>query len=146
ILNSHTRRQTVVLQESHTFGPSVVNSARVGYSRSHALNLIPSGAINPAAALTSLGSTTGQTAPIVNIGSGITGNQGGVGAASYYQHTFNNYQFADDAFWTHGAHTVKFGADIERMQYNLTAYENPGGRWNFSNIYSFLTNNAKHFE
>src|SRR6202030_3461858 len=67
ILNSHTRRETVVLQESHTFGPSVVNSARVGYSRSHALNLIPSGAINPAAALTSLGSTTGQTAPIVNI-------------------------------------------------------------------------------
>src|SRR6266481_6048014 len=72
LLKSHTRRQTVVLGESHTFGPSVVNSARGGYSRSHALNLIPFGAINPAAALTSLGSTTGQTAPIVAIGSGYT--------------------------------------------------------------------------
>jgi hypothetical protein len=146
ILNSHTRRQTVVLEESHTFSPSVVNSARVGYSRSHALNLIPSGAINPAAALTSLGSTTGQTAPIVNIGSGITGNQGGVGAASNYQHTFNNYQFADDAFWTRGAHTLKFGADIERMQYNFNAKPNLGGKWIFPNLAGFLTNNAKHFE
>jgi hypothetical protein len=67
LLKSHTRRQTVVLGESHTFGPSVVNAARLGYSRSHALNLIPFGAINPAAAQTSLGSTTGQNAPVVAI-------------------------------------------------------------------------------
>src|SRR5467141_1941013 len=145
LLKSHTRRQTVVLGESHTFGPSVVNSVRVGYSRSHALNLIPFGAINPAAALTSLGSTTGQAAPIVAI-SGYTRNQGGVGAASNYEHAFNNYQFADDAFWTHGAHTLKFGTDIERMQYNYIARVTPGGRWNFSNLASFLTNKAKHFE
>ncbi len=70
-LNSHTRRETVVLEESHTFGPSLVNAARVGYSRTHVLNLIPAAATNPAAALTSLGSTTGQTAPTVNI-SGFT--------------------------------------------------------------------------
>src|ERR1700736_4017490 len=95
LLKSHTRRQTVVLGESHTFGPSVVNAARFGYSRSHALNLIPFGAINPAAAQTSLGSTTGQNAPVVAIG-GFTRNQGGVGAASNYEHAFNNYEFSDD--------------------------------------------------
>ena len=145
LLKSHTRRQTVVLGESHTFGPSFVNAARVGYSRSHALNLIPFGAINPAASFTSLGSTTGQTAPLMAIG-GYTRNQGGVGASSNYEHTFNNYQFADDAFWTHGAHTLKFGTDIERMQYNFIARVTPGGRWNFSNLAAFLTNNAKYFE
>jgi hypothetical protein len=145
ILNTHTRRQTVVLEESHTFGASVVNAARVGFSRTHALNLTPAGAVNPVAADPALGSMPGENAPIMSI-SGFQRNNGGVGSAPYFQHTFNNYEFADDAFWTHGAHTLKFGADIERMQYNLTAYENPGGRWNFSNIYSFLTNNAKHFE
>jgi hypothetical protein len=145
ILNSHTRRQTVVLEESHTFGPSVVNAARVGFSRSAVINLKPSGAINPAAADLKLGSTTGQTAPTVAI-SGYTRNQGGVGSASNYEHHFNNYQFADDAFWTHGAHTLKFGTDVERMQYNFIARQNPGGRWNFSNLTAFLTNNAKHFE
>jgi len=145
LLKSHTRRQTVVLGESHTFGPSVVNAVRLGYSRSHALNLIPFGAINPAAALTSLGSTTGQNAPLVAI-SGFTRNQGGVGAASNYEHAFNNYQFADDAFWTHGTHTLKFGTDVERMQYNYIARVEPGGRWNFANLAAFLTNKSKYFE
>src|SRR5438445_1529001 len=32
------------------------------------------------------------------------------------------------------------------MQYNYTARVTPGGRWNFSNLAAFLTNNAKHFE
>src|ERR1700682_515432 len=145
ILNTHTRRQTVVLQESHTFGASVVNAARVGYSRTHAPNLTPAGAINPAALLTSLGSMPGETAPMMAI-SGYTRNQGGVGSAPYFDHTFNNYQFADDAFWSFRVHTLKFGVNIERMQYNLVAYENPGGRWNFSNLAAFLTNKAKHFE
>jgi len=78
---------------------------------------------------------------------GYTRNQGGVGAASNYEHAFNNYQFADDAFWTHGAHTLKFGADIEAQQYNYIARVTPGGRWNFlQTCSSFLTNKAKHFE
>jgi Carboxypeptidase regulatory-like domain/TonB dependent receptor/TonB-dependent Receptor Plug Domain len=146
ILKSHTGRQTVVIEESHSFTPTVVNAARVGYSRSDALNLIPGGAINPAANDLSLGSTTGQTAPIVNISGGFSRNQGGVGAASNYEHAFNNYEFADDAFWIHGTHAMKFGVDVERMQYNFIARVEQGGRWNFSNLSSFLTNNAKHFE
>jgi hypothetical protein len=146
ILSSTTRRQTVVLEESHTFSPSLVNAARVGYSRTHVLNLAPAGAVNSAALLTTLGSTTGQTLSTVDIKSGNTRNQGGVGSASNYEHTFNNYQFADDAFWTHGTHTLKFGTDIERMQYNYIARQNPGGRWNFSGLVSFLTNLPSHFE
>jgi hypothetical protein len=145
ILNTHTTRTTAVLEESHTFGASVVNAARVGFSRTHARNLTPAGAVNPAALLTSLGSMPGQTAPMMAI-SGFTRNQGGVGSAPFFDHVLNNYQFSDDAFWTFGAHNLKFGTDIERMQYNLIAHENPGGRWNFSNLADFLTNNAKHFE
>ncbi len=146
ILSSTTGRQTVVLEESHTFGPSVVNAARVGYSLTHVLNLAPAGAVNPAALLTSIGSTTGQTMSTVDMKSGMTRNQGGVGSASNYEHTFNNYQFADDAFWTHGTHTLKFGTDIERMQYNYIARQNPGGRWNFSGVASFLSNQPVSFE
>ena len=145
ILNTHTTRQTVVLEESHTFGASVVNAARVGFSRTHARNLTPAGAVNSAALLTSLGSMPGQTAPMMAI-SGYTRNQGGVGSAPFFDHVLNNYQFSDDAFWTFGVHNLKFGTDIERLQYNLIAHENPGGRWNFSNLAAFLTNNAKHFE
>jgi hypothetical protein len=145
ILNSHTRRQTVVLQESHTFGRSFINAARVGYSRTHVLNLDPGGAVNPAAIDKSLGSTSGQNAPEVDIPP-YTRMLGGVGAGSYYIHTFNNFQYYDDLFWTHGTHTLKFGGGIERMQYNFEAFQGQGGVWKFHNITDFLTNNAFHFD
>src|SRR6202521_3833393 len=144
ILHSQTRRQTVVLQESHTFSPNVLNAARVGFSRTHVINLQPAGAINSAATDTTLG-TAGQNAPEINI-PGFTRMPGGVGTGSYYFHTFNNYEFYDDAFWTHGRHTLKFGGGVERMQYNYEAFQNQGGLWKFPDLTSFLTNQPSHFE
>jgi hypothetical protein len=148
ILHSQTRRQTVVLQESHTFGASLVNAARVGYSRTHVVNLQPAGAINSAAKDPTLGSGQGLdtlNAAEVNIG-GFTRLPGGVGTGSYYLHTFNNYQFYDDAFWTHGTHTLKFGGGVEREQYNYEAFQNRGGLWKFKTLTDLLTNNANHYE
>ena len=144
ILHSQTRRQSVVLQESHTFSANVLNSARVGYSRTHVVNLQPAGALNPEAKDPTLG-TAGQNAPEVNI-PGFTRLPGGVGVGSYYLHTFNNYEFYDDAFWTHGAHTLKFGGGVERMQYNYEAFQNQGGLWKFPNLTAFLTDQPNHFE
>jgi carboxypeptidase family protein/TonB-dependent receptor-like protein len=145
LLNSHTRRQTVLLQESHTFGPSFVNAARVGYSRTHVINLEPLGAINSAAGDPALGSGPGLNAPQIKI-SGLSTLPGGVGTASYYFHTFNNYQFYDDVFWTHGNHTFKFGGGVERMQYNFEAFQSQGGLWKFKTLKDLLINNAFHFE
>jgi hypothetical protein len=146
ILHSQTRRQTFVLQESHTFGANVLNAARVGYSRTHVINVNPTTAVNPAAKDPSLG-TAGQNAPEINLDDKTTTRMpGGVGVGSYYLHTFNNYEFYDDAFWTHGAHTLKFGGGVERMQYNFEAFQNQGGLWKFSKITDYLTNNPHHFE
>jgi hypothetical protein len=144
ILHSQTRRQTVVLQESHTFSPNVLNAARVGFSRTHVINLQPAGAVNSAATDTTLG-TDGQNAPEINI-PGFTRMPGGVGVGSYYFHTFNNYEFYDDAFWTHGHHTLKFGGGVERMQYNYEAFQNQGGLWKFPSLTAFLSDQATHFE
>jgi hypothetical protein len=146
ILHSQTRRQTVVLQESHTFTANVLNAARVGYSRTHVVNVNPTTAVNPAATDKSLG-TGGQNAPEIQINNEhLTREIGGVGTGSYYIHTFNNYEFYDDAFWTHGAHTLKFGGGVERMQYNYEAFQNQGGLWKFKDMVRFLTNSANHFE
>jgi hypothetical protein len=146
ILHSQTRRQTVVLQESHTFSANVLNAARVGYSRTHVVNVNPTTAVNPAAKDPTLG-TGGQFAPEINLDDKTSSRMpGGVGTGSYYLHTFNNYEFYDDAFWTHGAHTLKIGGGVERMQYNFEAFQNQGGLWKFSTIGDFLANNAHHFE
>jgi carboxypeptidase family protein/TonB-dependent receptor-like protein len=151
ILHSQTRRQTVALQESHTFSANVLNAARAGYSRTHVINVNPTTAVNSAAKDLSLGTAgvnggPGQYAPEINIGGGFTRMPGGVGVGSYYIHTFNNYQFYDDAFWTHGAHTLKFGGGVERMQYNYEAFQNQGGLWKFPSLTAMLTNKATHFE
>jgi len=62
LLKSHTRRQTVVLGESHTFGLALsIQCELVTAAVTHSTSF-PLGRSNPAAALTSLGSTTGQAA------------------------------------------------------------------------------------
>jgi len=146
INNSHTTRQTVAVEWNHTFTSSLLNSARIGYNRNHVLNAIPvsavagSGAANPA-----LGSIAGQNAPRITV-AGINDTFGGVGANSHYFHTWNSYQAYDDFFWTHGAHTIKIGGGVERMLYNFQAFQEPGGRWQFSSLANFLEGTPKSFE
>jgi hypothetical protein len=146
LTQSHTRRQTVAIEENHTFGASFVNSARIGYNRDHVINQATPTAINPAAADKNLGSTTGQTAPRISISGGLSDMFGGTNSGSFYLHTWNSYQYSDDAFWTHGAHTVKFGVTVERMLYNQQTFQNPGGRWRFSSLSNFLNGVPKSFE
>src|SRR5215469_7763662 len=47
LINSNTNRQIVSLEETHTFGSNLVNSARAGYSREYEINDKGVGAINP---------------------------------------------------------------------------------------------------
>jgi outer membrane receptor protein involved in Fe transport len=146
LTNSHTRRQTVAIEETHTFGTSFVNAARIGYNRDKVINQFTPSAINPAGADLSLGSTLGQTAPRLSV-SGMTDEFGGINSGSHYLHAWNSYQFYDDVNWIRGAHSVKIGVGIEREQYNPTAFQNPGGRWKFGSISDFLQGiNAISFE
>jgi outer membrane receptor protein involved in Fe transport len=137
ITNSSTKRQTVAIEETHTFGTSLVNAARIGYNRVYVVNQFSNQAVNPAGADLSLGSTLNQTAPRLSV-TGIADEFGGVNSGSHYLHAWNSYQFYDDVNWIHGAHSIKIGAGVEREMYNPTAFQNPGGRWKFPSIADFL--------
>jgi hypothetical protein len=50
LTDSHTTRQTVAIEENHTFSSSVVNAARIGYNRDNVKNSFTPTAINAAAA------------------------------------------------------------------------------------------------
>jgi hypothetical protein len=150
---STTSRTTIALEENHTFSSSFVNAARVGFNRDNVKNTFTPTAINPAAADLALGGIVGQAAPRLSVGAGITDFFGGTEAGSHYLHTWNSYQYSDDAFWTHGAHTIKFGASIERMLYNEHTFQNPGGRYVFNNgaafgnrMLQFLSGQPSHYE
>jgi hypothetical protein len=144
--NSHTTRTTVAIEENHTFSSSFINTVRVGYARDHVVNQFTPTAINPAASSLDLGSTTGQTAPRISPHGGVSDMFGGTNSGSHYLHTWNSYQYYDDAFWTHGTHTIKFGVGVERMLYNQQTFQNPGGRWQFANFINFMAGAPRSFE
>jgi hypothetical protein len=130
---SSTSRTTFALEENHTFGSNLVNVARVGFNRDNVRNLFTPTAINSLAAnTTTADAIPGQTAPRFSVKGGITDFFGGTNSGSHYLHVWNSYQYYDDAIWTHGNHTVKFGGGAERMDYNEHTFQNPGGRYIFA--------------
>jgi len=143
---SSTIRTTISLEETHTFSSSFVNAARVGFNRDNVVNTSTPTAVNPLAANQALGGIVGQTAARLSVGGGITDFFGGTNSGSFYLHRWNSYQYGDDAFWTHGAHTIKFGGSIERMVYNEHTFQNPGGRFVFNNPAGTFGNRIVQFE
>ena len=134
-----TRRQLIAIEETHVFGPSFMNSVRVGFNRTKGFVNSAGAAINPKAADTSLGTTPGRAAAIITV-PGITSFNGGVGANSFFDHIQNSYQFYDDASLNKGQHSFKFGFSFERYQYNLFALRRPNGLFAFGSLAKFLTN------
>jgi len=143
---STTARTTIAIEENHTFGSSFVNAARVGFNRDNVRNQFTPTAINPLAGNTAIGAIPGQAAPRLSVHSGITDFFGGTNGGSHYLHTWNSYQYYDDAIWTKGAHTIKLGGGVERMLYNEHTFQEPAGRYQFSSLQSFLGGQAKSFE
>ncbi len=145
---SNTSRTTIAIEENHTFGSSFVNAARVGYNRDNVRNQFTPTAINPLASLgnTTTGAITGQGAPRLSVHGGVTDFFGGVNGGSHYLHTWNSYQYYDDAIWTKGAHTIKIGGGVERMLYNQHTYQEPAGRYQFNDYVGFLEGIPKSWE
>jgi hypothetical protein len=134
------------LEETHSFSASLVNIARVGFNRTEAHVGKPGAALNPLAADTSLGTkiVPGRAAPLIH-GAGLSADLQPLGNQSTFHHVQNSYQFYDDAFLTRGAHALKIGFAVERVQNNTLAVTRPNGTFNFKGLASFLTNQPVSF-
>jgi hypothetical protein len=144
LLSDLTRRQILVLEQTHSFSPTLVNSVRFGYNRDRVDNNISLSPINKDAADLSLGAVPGRAAAQVSV-TGLSPFTGGMGGSPTYFYRWNSFQISDDAFLTKGAHSMKFGAVAERMQLNLQSYSNPNGVFTFGDLTSFLTNKPSRF-
>jgi len=145
LLSSRTNRQIGILEETHTFRPTLVNAVRFGFSRDAALNNFGQTAINSMAKDPSLAAVPGQFAAQVVVPNTLTQFTGGLGANGPAQFHWNSFQGYDDAFWTHGTHSIKFGVAVERMQLNMDQLSESSGTFNFSGLSNFLTNQPKKF-
>src|SRR5947209_13073472 len=144
-----TARQFAALEETHIFSPGFVNSIRLGGNHETVNNNESLTAINPDAARKDLGvggtAFAGRAAPQVLVG-GLTDFTGGVGGSPTYFYHWNSIQLYDDAFWTKGTHSMRFGFAAERVALNVLADTDPNGIWNFDTLQDFLMNNPTKFQ
>ncbi len=139
VLGAKTVRQVATLAETHIFSPAFLNTFRIGFSRSVAQ--APQGlkALNPLAADPSLGFYPGQVVGQITV-TGLANFQGGLGAIGEFDYHYNSGQLYNDAFFTKGAHAMKFGAVFEGIQSNEAGAGAQQGNYTFGSISAFLTN------
>ena len=143
-LESLTKRQFFVLEETHIFSSNFTNSVRLGVNREYANNDQSVKALNPLSGDPTLGAVPGKDATLVVVGGGLTDLDGGLGSLATWLFRWTSIQAYDDAFLTKGLHSLKFGVGFERMQLNLATLTGPG-TFKFANFHDFLTNNPSQF-
>jgi hypothetical protein len=145
-----TARQFLAIEETHLFTPRFANSIRIGGNHESVNNNESLKAINPDAARTDLGvggtAFAGRRAGQVLIGGGLSDFSGGIGGSPTYFYHWNSIQLYDDAFFTKGTHSIRFGGAVERMLLNVIADTDPNGIWRFVDLNGFLTNNPTKFQ
>jgi hypothetical protein len=135
-----TRRQLISISENHLISTNFYNALRLGAAREAASTLTKLPGANPVGYDTSLGPLPGLDAPLVAPGSGFTGTAGGVVGGSRYTYGFTTPQLSDDAFFTWGAHSLRFGFFGIRLMNNELASTYQYGNFTFSSWPNFLQN------
>ena len=134
-----SRRYAATLEESHIFSPAMLNSFRLGLSRTEASYGYYLTDYNGLLDNKALGFVPGQDVGILTIG-GLTTFTGGLGRQSGSLYFYTSYQLYDDVFLTHGAHSLKFGFGTENIRYNSDSADSANGTFTFSSFADFLGN------
>jgi Carboxypeptidase regulatory-like domain/TonB-dependent Receptor Plug Domain/TonB dependent receptor len=143
-LSTQSSRQIVAVEETHSFSSTFLNAARFGFNHENVINDSSASALVKAAGDPTLGAFSGRNAAVVNV-TGLSQMTGGVGGLPTYLYDWNSFQGYDDAFWTKGTHSIKFGVAFERMLLQATALTDPNGIWTFKDLPSFLSNSPSKF-
>ncbi|MBI3940961.1 MAG: TonB-dependent receptor [Acidobacteria bacterium] len=129
-----TRTQYLTLEESHNFSTSFLNVARFAYNRTRALG--DGTALHPI----SVTFRPGQPLSFRGIQVGGLSNTGGRIDPKWGVQ--NLFQYTDQAYYNRGRHALKFGVNVERIQFNDDSQRL--GTFNFSSLESFLQAQARN--
>jgi len=138
LTGSPSRHINTIVNLEHIFNPTVLNTARLGFSRSHITDALDVTALIPQVADTSLGFLPGLPVGVIGV-TGLTGTQGGIGGSGSDILNYTSIQWGDDLSWIRGKHTFRFGAGFERIRYNKNSLVGaPLGEFDFKTISNFL--------
>jgi hypothetical protein len=133
-------RQIFTLNETHTFGDSVVNEARLGFNRFSSTST-PNAQPNPA----QLGILNGINEPIglpqINVAGGGLNFGGPASQPSGRNDT--TVVVADTVSWLSGRHSLKLGGEFRQFLNN--SFRQGTGSFNFPTVATFLAGNANSF-
>jgi len=134
-----SRRQIGTFNWNHTFSPTLVNEARLGYNRIHII-FNPLQPLNPEDFNINNGITETLALPQINVAGGFN-----IGGPSGFPQGRGDttVAFSDTLTWVHGKHTFAFGTEIRREYNNNIALN--GGTFAFSNMTNFLNDVASQY-
>ena len=138
------REQVLSAQEQHVVSPSLLNTARVGFSRAsyfftgYSPNDLPGWiAGDPVGAIVISGSTASNGA------SAISG--AGTNVGSNNRTARNLFTLDDHIYWAHGRHQLEAGGWLQRIQSNDLLAQDQYGQASFSTLTTFLQGTVKTF-
>ncbi len=144
-----SNRQAATFHEDHIFSSNLLNSARIGFSRAVGIIGKVNQVFNPSMKDSSYAFGPGGFAGDIQSIPGVTSFLGAPTAEGFIPSSralyWTTYQGGDDAVFTHGKHSIKFGAEFERMQDNEVSASNINGLFRFDSLTQFLTNQPSLF-
>jgi len=122
------RNQYFTISERHMFSPKIVNEARFGYVRlfTETANGGKTGTG------TALQQVPGRQDMDFSPGHGLSSL--GPTPSSPSRPVMNRYSIGDSVFMSLGAHSLRFGFSMTRMQLNTIWNQYSGGAWIFANL------------
>lgn len=127
----YMRTRLLTVSETHIFSPNLLLIARVSFNRVNPGD----GATRPSVPA-ALESIPGEGPPDISPGSGITGYTGYGTPGDYF--ITNRFQYQGDLNHTVGAHALKYGGLVERLQFNQSFPNRMFGVWQFADLNNFL--------
>jgi len=138
------REQVASLQEQHVFSPTLLNTARIGFSRA---NFFFTGATP----VNIPGWVDGQPIGAVVVGGGTASNGAsqisgaGTNAGTNLTATRNLFTYDDHIAWSKGRHQIEAGVWVQRIQANDNLAQDQWGQASFSSLTSFLQGTISTF-
>jgi len=144
LIDESLREQVASIQEQHVFSPSLLNTARFGYSRASyfftgytPVNLTGWVAGKPIGAIVISGSTASNGASAIA--------QAGTNVGSNNTTARNLFTGDDHVYWSHGRQQIEAGVWLQRIQSNDMLAQNQYGQASFSTLATFLQGTVKTF-
>jgi len=132
-----SRRQIFTLNETHIFGPSLTNEARLGFNRIN-ITFTPNAQLNPL----DFGINNGVTADIGLPQISITGFNFNLGGPAGFPQgrADTTVAVSDTVSYLRGNHSFKFGGEARRFYNNNFTLDT--GTFTFANVTNFINGNA----